>query len=123
MPKHTRPAERHAILLALGRRQHAERGRFTHGYNIYIVSDEWKAKRALVMKRCGGTCEGCGLAPATDVHHQIYDHFLGDEFLFELLGLCRRCHDRVTREKRERDCVPIKDADEGGYFDTVDRTQ
>ncbi len=92
-----RHAEREAMLLALAKKQYAERGRLTKGYTEYLASDAWKAKRALVLKRCGGVCEGCGVAPATEVHHRHYDH-LFNEFLFELLGLCHDCHDRITVE-------------------------
>lgn len=89
--------ERHAFLLKLARIQHAERGRFTQFYQRYLQSVEWKAKRELVIKRCGGVCEGCGLQPVTEVHHSTYRHF-GDEFLFELRGLCQGCHDRLHNE-------------------------
>lgn len=93
--------ERQVILLELARQQYAERGRFTKSYQAYIVSDAWKAKRELVLKRCGGVCEGCGVKPATDAHHISYYH-LFDEFLFELLGLCHDCHEKIEAEKRER---------------------
>lgn len=93
-----RHLEREAMLLALAKKQYAERGRLTKGYADYLASDAWKAKRGLVLKRCGGTCEGCGVAPATEVHHRHYDH-LFNEFLFELLGLCHACHERITLER------------------------
>lgn len=95
-----REVERKTMLLDLAKRQYAERGRFTESYSAYMQSDEWRAKRALVMKRCGGVCEGCGTAEATDTHHLTYRH-LFHEFLFELVGLCRPCHDRITFEDRE----------------------
>ena len=56
-------------------------------------SPRWRALCSLVMQRCRNTCEGCGIAPATQVHHATYQH-LGDEFLWELRGLCRDCHRR-----------------------------
>lgn len=89
-----REAEKLEMLLALAKRQYAERGRFTESYSRYLQSDEWRAKRALVLKRCGGICEGCGTAKATEAHHRTYDH-LFDEFLFDVVGLCRPCHDRI----------------------------
>lgn len=110
--KSRREAERQSILLDLARRQYAERGRFTKSYSSYIASNEWKAKRALVLKRCGEVCEGCGVAKATDVHHAYYDH-LFNEFLFELLGLCHSCHERITAERRAilgpDEEVPVED--------------
>lgn len=51
-------------------------------------------KRRKIIDRCNGRCEGCGEAPVAQVHHLTYEH-VGDEFLFELVGLCNRCHDRM----------------------------
>lgn len=88
-----RSRERHAIMLDLARRQFRERGRFTTAYRDYLASPEWKARRAKVMRRCHGKCEGCGDQAAVEVHHLTYRHFM-EEFLFELVGLCVQCHDR-----------------------------
>jgi 5-methylcytosine-specific restriction endonuclease McrA len=63
-------------------------------YREYLESTAWKNKRILVLNRDGHKCKGCGVATATDVHHLTYAHIY-DEFLFELISLCRRCHDRV----------------------------
>ena len=49
-------------------------------------------KRAAVLRRCGGVCEGCGEAPAVEVHHLTYQR-VGRELLFDLVGVCRACHD------------------------------
>lgn len=95
-----REAEKRLLLVDLARQQLAERGERTQGYNEYMASPEWAAKRELVMKRCGRICEGCGVKAATEVHHHHYDH-LYDEFLFELVGLCHGCHDRITTERKE----------------------
>lgn len=57
-------------------------------------SSEWKTRRRLVMERAKGLCEGCRQADAAEVHHLSYEH-LGNEFLFELVALCRDCHSRV----------------------------
>jgi hypothetical protein len=56
-------------------------------------SPRWTALCRLVMARCDRTCEGCGIRPAIQVHHMTYEH-LGDEFLWELRGVCRECHER-----------------------------
>lgn len=68
------------------RRQHAE----------YLLTPRWKHKCDLVKKRAGGLCEGCLEAPATEVHHLTYKHWR-DELLFELVALCRDCHERAGR--------------------------
>jgi len=88
-----RGEQRRDILLALARKQFAARGRFTNSYREYLRSPEWASRRAKVLKRCKGICEGCGDAAAEEVHHLSYRHFM-NEFLFELVGLCEPCHDR-----------------------------
>ncbi|GAB5349772.1 hypothetical protein [Alteriqipengyuania sp. 357] len=40
-----------------------------------------------------------------------YDH-LFNEFLFELLGLCHDCHERITAEKRARWGITDEDSDD-----------
>lgn len=97
--KARRDAQRRELLLELARRQYAERGRLTKSYSEYIKSEAWRARRVLVLKRCGGICEGCGVKKATEVHHSTYEH-LFSEFLFELLGLCHSCHEQITAERR-----------------------
>lgn len=68
-----------------------------HYYQIYLPSREWKERRKLVMLRAQGICEGCRLCPATDVHHLTYQN-VGEEFLFQLVALCRPCHDRLHQQ-------------------------
>jgi 5-methylcytosine-specific restriction endonuclease McrA len=60
-------------------------------YRRYLQSDEWASRRELVLQRADYLCEGCRLDRATEVHHLSYDH-LGQEFLWELVAVCRRCH-------------------------------
>ena len=66
-------------------------------YDAYLLSDGWDAKRRMVFERCGGICEGCRKRDATQVHHLHYDH-LFDEFLFELVAVCKPCHIRLHPE-------------------------
>lgn len=67
---------------------------FWRYYADYITSAEWQQKRSLVLRRAKGICEGCGLKSPEHVHHQTYEH-LGDEFLFELVAICRECHQKI----------------------------
>jgi len=60
-------------------------------YQEYLKSDEWREKRAKVMRRAGGVCEGCMSRPAMQVHHKTYVN-IGRELLFELVALCSVCH-------------------------------
>lgn len=63
-------------------------------YNTYLQTTEWHAIRDKVLKRCNNWCEGCDRRPAVHVHHLTYDH-VGNELLFELVGVCQFCHDRI----------------------------
>lgn len=63
-------------------------------YDDYLRSDAWRRKTALILKRAGGTCEGCLSRPATQVHHLTYEH-VGQEFAFELIAVCGHCHARI----------------------------
>jgi hypothetical protein len=63
-------------------------------YDDYLVSAEWREKRARVLKRDGGVRQGCLSRPATQVHHRTYAH-VGAELLFELISLCDGCHERA----------------------------
>ena len=70
---------------------------FHEWYGDYLKSDGWFEKRMLVFERCGGRCEGCGIKRSTQVHHKTYAN-VGKEFLFELVGLCIDCHERIHKE-------------------------
>jgi len=59
-------------------------------YKKYMSSDKWWEVREKVMYRDSNICQICG-DPAAHVHHLTYEHFK-DEFLFELVSLCKKCH-------------------------------
>lgn len=80
-----------ALAQAAAAERRAERLR---EYDAYLASDAWRAKRAAVLRRCGGICEGCGQAPAVEVHHLTYQR-VGRELLFDLVRVCRACRDAV----------------------------
>ncbi len=71
--------------------QHGQGPLWWEKYNAYLATEEWAERRRRVIDRCGGTCEGCRNRPVEHVHHLTYDH-VGNELLFELVGLCLRCH-------------------------------
>jgi hypothetical protein len=60
----------------------------------YLQSPLWQSKRELILRRDNYTCQRCQSATATDVHHITY-HNLGNEYNFELVSVCRRCHDII----------------------------
>ena len=67
-------------------------------YSAYLATPEWAKRRQLVLQRAQGLCEGCRSATPIHVHHLTYEH-AGDELLYELVALCRRCHQRAHPEK------------------------
>jgi 5-methylcytosine-specific restriction endonuclease McrA len=69
----------------------AERAEWWAGYSEYLESPEWQAKRAKILARAGGVCEGCGERPPGQVHHLTYRR-LFRELLFDLVALCNGCH-------------------------------
>lgn len=72
----------------------ARRAEWWEWYNGYLKSPQWAAKRADVLSRDNYMCHGCGHREATQVHHLTYEH-AGNEFLFELVSVCRTCHERL----------------------------
>jgi 5-methylcytosine-specific restriction endonuclease McrA len=78
-------------------RSRFDRSAFLNEYSEYLESPAWARKRALVLKRANGLCEGCGEKPATQVHHLTYRHVC-NEFLFELVAVCSPCHDSLHEE-------------------------
>lgn len=70
-------------------------------YQKYLLSEAWRRRRAKVMTRANNLCEGCLMNAPSEVHHLTYAH-ITEEFAFELVALCDRCHDRVheTEDKR-----------------------
>lgn len=60
-------------------------------YDAYLKTPAWQRKRAAVLIRACGRCEGCGFRQATQVHHLTYAH-VGNELLFELVAVCDACH-------------------------------
>jgi hypothetical protein len=63
-------------------------------HDRYLRTEEWQRKRLAVMARARGICEGCLQAQASQVHHLTYSHWK-DELLFQLVALCRECHERA----------------------------
>jgi len=57
---------------------------------------DWHMIRKHVFDRDGYVCQGCLKNEAEVCHHITYDNE-GSEFCFELISLCRDCHDRIHR--------------------------
>jgi hypothetical protein len=76
----------------------ARNAAFNTWYAQYLETDAWQAIRAKVLRRANGVCEGCMDARPTEIHHLTYQH-VGQELLFELVALCRPCHEAAHRER------------------------
>jgi hypothetical protein len=76
------------------RHQAKENADWWRFYNEYLLTEKWKGKCELVRVRCGGICEGCRVRQMVQIHHLTYEH-VGDEFLWELVGVCIPCHKRI----------------------------
>jgi 5-methylcytosine-specific restriction endonuclease McrA len=96
-----REAERSAIIQTHVRKQKRGADGFKREYDLYLSSAEWKAKRAKVLDRAKGICEGCLEQKATQVHHLTYKHFKC-EFMFELIAICDECHARLHDDSDEQ---------------------
>jgi hypothetical protein len=66
-------------------------------YAEYRKTAKWKAKVARVLARDNYTCQGCLKREATQAHHLTYDHIF-DEPLFDLVAICRVCHEAVSKQ-------------------------
>ena len=82
-------------------------------YEAHLASEAWRRTCNKVRDRAHGICEGCGeRRDAVDVHHLTYEN-MGNEFMFELVLICRDCHDRLhgrRRALREAEAAPTVQA-------------
>lgn len=63
-------------------------------YDEYLDSEMWKKKRKVILERDKGICQGCLSRAAVHVHHLTYEHVF-NELAFELVSLCKICHDKA----------------------------
>lgn len=72
-------------------------------YHKYIKTDEWKSIRETVLSRDNNTCRCCGRTSddpkaALTVHHREYTHLFDEEnYLDDLITLCKFCHIGIHR--------------------------
>jgi len=77
----------------------AENEAWWRRYNLYLKTPRWARKRDAVLRRDGRTCQACLSREATQVHHITYAHVC-DEPLFELVSVCKPCHEKITEMDR-----------------------
>ena len=71
---------------------------FSKKYVNHLKTDDWKEMRLRILERDKHLCRGCLKAKAIEVHHVTYQN-LETEFAFELMSLCKTCHDRYHLRK------------------------
>ena len=65
----------------------------TMPYEEYLKTPEWQQKRQEAIRRARGRCQLCNADNnGRYVHHRTYER-RGDEWLQDLIVLCRRCHE------------------------------
>jgi hypothetical protein len=73
---------------------------FWDKYSEYLRSDSWKNRRLLVLERDNYMCQACLSNIADEVHHLTYKHVF-NEPLFDLISVCKPCHDGITKMDRQ----------------------
>lgn len=74
--------------------------KFLEEHNIYLQTEDWRKRRALVLKRDNYLCQSCLDKKATEVHHKSYRYWK-NEPLFELVSVCNECHEQITNMNRD----------------------
>lgn len=92
--KRFRETEGEAFRAELARKQEEQAAERRRQYQLYLLTDKWKDKRERVMERDGRLCQACRRRPATEVHHRTYEHIF-NEPLFDLVAVCRTCHENL----------------------------
>lgn len=82
------------------KRQNEKENWFKNHYEPYLRSNEWHQKRLKVFNRDKNLCQACLENRATQVHHLTYKHVF-NEPLFELVSICKPCHDKITELDNE----------------------
>jgi HNH endonuclease len=85
-------------------------GKIRAGYEAYIVSDAWQARRRRVLKRDKHQCQGCGATSGLHVHHRTYEHFTAEP-QSDLVTVCQTCHQMIhdTQKLTGRDLATVTD--------------
>ena len=68
-------------------------------YRQYLRSPEWKARARATKLRAGMRCQHCGVTGnfyTLQAHHVSYAR-LGHERASDLIALCDKCHERVSK--------------------------
>lgn len=97
---------------------------FKAKYDAALKSPHWKKLKAVVMGRCKGCCERCGVNKdagliVLELHHKHYQT-LGMETPGDVEMLCQKCHPQADHERaeegRERSRRALDDAQFNGFL-------
>ncbi|MBQ7197543.1 MAG: hypothetical protein IJS40_09070 [Synergistaceae bacterium] len=73
-------------------------------YKNYVKSSEWAelSRRCIVRDKL--TCQMCGSHQNLCAHHVRYNYIatLGDEELADLLTLCIECHNKISKDYKQK---------------------
>jgi 5-methylcytosine-specific restriction endonuclease McrA len=86
----------------LRREEKDKEWRALYNEHVTLMSPKWKDLRERVIRRDKNICQGCLMAPIEHVHHFTYAN-LGDELLYQLVGLCKKCHNKAHYYKKNDD--------------------
>lgn len=75
-------------------------------YHEYLLSPEWRIRRANILARDGGICRICIEAEARQVHHLTYDR-VGEELDEDLVSVCFNCHKSLHTAEKNDESDPI----------------
>jgi 5-methylcytosine-specific restriction endonuclease McrA len=73
-------------------------------YDAYRQTPEWRERRRLVLERDNYVCQACRQRRATQAHHLTYKH-LKREPLFDLVAVCKPCHDALHNRDQEQEAA------------------
>jgi len=60
-------------------------------YKEYLLTDEWKKKRKIILERANYRCQVCDSNKNLHVHHRTYENIY-NENIDDLTLLCGKCH-------------------------------
>jgi hypothetical protein len=88
----------------LNRRQFQKETLWWKAYKAYLETPKWREKSMLVLERENYLCQACRKRRATQAHHLTYE-FLGHEPLFQLVAVCKPCHEHLHKIRNaKRSC-------------------
>jgi hypothetical protein len=75
-------------------------------YEAYLLTDAWRKKRNAVFERDKYICQACLVNRAVSAHHLTYDN-LFNEPLFDLVSICKPCHDAIHEARKAKELARI----------------